>query len=366
MYPAITPPVLIAKQPRQTKQPTTPLGNQLQQLIQGQPGATTPPQPKPTPILTPTLAPTITSPGPSPTLNPVPKPTLSPTPKPTLPPVDDNSSDDSQPDQEADATARRVVRSNRNPLLPLDSSIDGLVQRRISDDTWQAMKGKLPCLELTESCTAQLGNLAVSNNQTLKAIDQRLSDTDTKIKEAQAKHQSSVTLSIVSPIVNAATSGNNPLKTIFGWITAPVSGINKLLSLVASPLTNLVAGGSDQQQSNQIAVADLQLRLADARTTRDATALKLKTQVVEQLAAVDQSAREFQIAQSIAIQKTHQLQVAKISYSLGESSTETYMGQLAERDTIKAHVFQSWVTFRRELLKLKLMVLGIADSSSDE
>ena len=50
-----------------------------------------------------------------------------------------------------------------NPFLPPD--LEDLVEKQISEDVWEGLKGELPCVQATTECVNQLQNAALNSSK---------------------------------------------------------------------------------------------------------------------------------------------------------------------------------------------------------
>lgn len=279
--------------------------------------------------------------------------------KPVAPAPDDQ-------DQKDEETINSVVPKLGNPLDSAGTTIDSLISKRINDDVWKALRGKLQCLDTSESCIALLQQSAVENSKVLKAIDDRVTDLKSKIDLATKNHQTSINLSTFQPIAQEAVKHKSPLNFLFNLISAPLTGANTILSLIGVPLFDRAFGGTTAQQQNTIAIADLNVKVADIQRNLEQIADKIREAVITSVIDFEDAARQFQIAQEIAIRNNTRLKYSAIAYRNGEGTTEAYLLQQSEMDKLKADVYQKWSTMRGKLLRLKLLILTPTDSSDDE
>lgn len=243
-------------------------------------------------------------------------------------------------------------------------------------DLWQEMQGSLPCTEATTTCIAQLQEVATQKNPLLQEIDQRIEEISTKIEEAKAQNKKSIDLSVLrpaarvfleptfdTPVVQAgqpAPRQRGPIEKIVSLFTSPVGVVNELLRAVGIPLFDkLLGGGNEQAQGRQIAIADLQVKLAEIQRGRAELADKVKEKVALAVFDFDTSRREFQISMEISKREVSRMQLSEVEYRLGSNDSNTYLGQMSSLDRNKAAAFRSWASMRSQLEKIKLLVLGV-------
>lgn len=239
----------------------------------------------------------------------------------------------------------------------------------MDDDTWKAMLGKLPCLSTEEECVAKLQALAIKNNLSLKAIDERIEAVDTKIAEATAANKSSINASLITPVlqnwlqVTTTPQGEKRgiLSKIAGLFSSPVGTLNEIFGLIGVPLFQRAAGGSDVSQSRTIAIADLTVKIAAAKSERAKMAQTLSSQVQLSVLDWDVAARDYQITSEITRRELTKLKVIEIGYRLGRGDTVQYLGQLSNMDHKKAEAFRAWAKMRSAISKMKLMCLESVD-----
>lgn len=266
-----------------------------------------------------------------------------------------------------------ALQTDPNPLNPAGDSLDRLIQMRLNDDAWMAMLGDLPCLAATEVCIGQLQNLAIANSRTLKAIDERIELINNKIAEAKQNNQATIKLGVFEPLVQSwlkledvPVQAGQParkrgfLNRVLDVFGQPVSGINEILSLVGVPLFRNAIGGDAAAQQRSIAIADLQVKVAEVENKRGDLAAQIREQVILQVLDFDQFRREFQVSQEVAKREVLRQKVREIDYRLavGNQDTVSYLGSLSALDQQKAQAFRAWARVRSQLARVKLLVLG--------
>ncbi len=290
--------------------------------------------------------------------------------KPSAKPVpSDNSDSDDDPDANADA---KMPRTDPNPLNPVGNSIDALVKQGIDADLWQQMQGELPCVDATTKCIAQLQNVATKRNPLLKEVDARIEEIQGKINQAKKENKSSIDLSVLRPAARiflqptvdpTQKRQKGVLGKLLSIFTGPVGVVNEVLQAVGMPLFDKAFGGSDANQQRAISISDLSVKLAEIQRGRAELADKVREKVALAVFDFDTSRREFQIAQEISKRESSRMQLFEVEYRLGQSTSESYLGQLSSLDRNKAQTWKSWTLMRSQLEKIKLLVLGFEDQS---
>lgn len=301
--------------------------------------------------------------------------------------IEDESVDESFEDEGFEEPEDpNTVDTDPNPLNPAGESLDTLIQMQVNDDLWSTMMGELPCLDATEACIRQLQEMAVGNSPALAAIDERIELVNAKIDEARENNQQTIRLGVFEPVLqyfleikdisavaevrdaqgNVITEGRSARRE--GFIDRVVSlfdggtlgTINDILSLVGVPLFRNAIGGDAAAQQREIAIADLQVKIAEIENQRGNLANEIREQVMLQLLDFDQIRREFQISQEIARRDTLRLEVVTLDYQLAASGMDTpgYLDEISALDRQKADTFRAWARLRTQLVRVKILVLG--------
>jgi hypothetical protein len=257
-----------------------------------------------------------------------------------------------------------------NPLNPLGSSLDLLIQTQINGDLWAAMLGDLPCLEPTQVCIGELQTMAVENNLTLQIINERVAAIEERIDEARSRNQTAVLLDSFEPllaryltyetvIVNGERQQRGFFDNLLEAIANPINAINEALSLVGIPLIRGITQTNARAQQTAIAISDLQVKVAaieaDARQIDQA----LREEVTLRVIDFDATRREFQISQEIARRATVQHQLLEVDYRFGNLNSQAYLSSLNGLDQQKAQTYRAWARMRAQLSQLKMLVLGV-------
>ena len=284
---------------------------------------------------------------------------------------------------DAEAVDPSGIQDETNPLEAAGASLDRLIEMQINDDLWSAMMGELPCLDATEVCVRQLQEMAVANNPTLAEIDARVEAINERIETARANNQRTIRLGIfeplvedlirISPVTRVPDPANPPvpgtivvpeergfLENVLNIFTNPVRGINNILSFIGLPLFRNIAGGDAATQQREIAIADLQVKVAEVERSRAEMANDLREEVILQVLEFDSIRREFQIAQEVARRSTLRLQILELDYrfAVGGLNTPQYLAEVNTLDQQKAQTFRSWARLRTQLTRIKLLVMS--------
>lgn len=249
-----------------------------------------------------------------------------------------------------------------------------MIQLRLNDDLWQGLLGDLPCLEATDTCIGQLQKLAIDQSKTLKAIDERIEVINSKIEEARKNSQKTIALGVFEPLIQSylrledvpLQQGQAPrqrglLDRVFDFFVRPTGAINEILSLIGVPLFRNLIGGDPAAQSRQIAIADLQVKVAEVEKQRSDLADKIREQVVLQVLDFDVLRRDFQIAQEISKREGLRHRLIEVGYRFGQGETTQFLGNLNALDRQKAETFKTWTRLRSQLARIKLLVLGAGE-----
>lgn len=290
-------------------------------------------------------------------------------------------------DSETEPTDPDTLLTDPNPLNSAGTSLDRLIEMQLNEDVWSAMLGDLPCLDVSESCVQQLQAMAIGNSLALQAIDERVELVNAKIDEARANNQRTINLGIFEPALQYFLRVEDlpavaEVRDGAGTIITPArparrrgfldrvgdlfSGngtlgiINDVFSLIGVPLFRNATGGDAAAQQRQIAIADLQVKVAEIENKRGELANQLRERVILEVLDFDQIRREFQISQEISRRETLRLQIIEQNYrfAVGTMNTPQYLAQLSALDERKANTFRAWARLRSQLTRIKLLVLG--------
>lgn len=259
-----------------------------------------------------------------------------------------------------------------NPLQPAGPSIEQLVRTQINSDLWEEMKGNLPCAEATTPCISQLQGLAAQNNPLLKEVDTRIEEIQGKISEAKAANKQSINLSVLTPAVQYLFQGTGGIATpvqpgqrapgfldrLVGIFTS-ITGINNLLGAIGVPTFQALTGGNNDAKNRSIAIADLQIKLAQLQRDRAELADVIREKIYQAAFDLDDAKREFQVSQELARGRRQLNQLAEVEYRLGQGSTESYLSGSFALQQGDAGVFRTWTKLRSGVVKVKLLVLGV-------
>nr|WP_242020111.1 TolC family protein [Trichocoleus sp. FACHB-40] len=238
------------------------------------------------------------------------------------------------------------------------------------------MKGNLPCAEASTPCISQLQGVAAQNNPLLKEVDARIQEIEAKISEAKTANKQSINLSVLTPAVQylfqgtGATTVSTPvqpgqpaprppgfLDRLVGIFTS-ITGINGLLGAIGVPTFQALTGGNNDAKNRSIAIADLQIKLAQLQRDRAELADVIREKVYQAAFDLDDAKREFQVSQELARGRAALNQLAEVEYRLGQGSTESYLNGSFALQQHNASVFRTWTKLRSGVVRVKLLVLG--------
>ncbi len=136
------------------------------------------------------------------------------------------------------------------------------------------------------------------------------------------------------------------LDRVLGLVAQPLSGINEVLSLIGVPLFRNATGGDPTAQARQIAIADLQVKIAEIQKQRGDLADKLREQVLLAVLDLDTLRRDFQIGQEIAKREGLRHRLMEADYRFGQGETSAFLGNLSALDRQKAETYRQWTRLR--------------------
>jgi len=270
-----------------------------------------------------------------------------------------------------------------NPLAPLGGNLDALVNATINEDLWASMLGDLPCLAASNECVTELQQLAISNSRSLKVIAERVSLIESKVDEARERNQRSINLGTFTPLIRSYVSletenyqtvepnlitGSPQIvnrqrqiglfQRLARAISNPINAVNEVLSLIGVPLFENRLNIDASAQSREIALSDLQVKIAQIEQEKQRIEDSIAAEVVNQVIEFDKYRRDFQIAQEIAKRSQLQFQLLKVDYLFGDSNTQAYLNQQTAIDEEKASAYRAWSSLRAKLAQIKILVLG--------
>jgi hypothetical protein len=262
----------------------------------------------------------------------------------------------------------------KTPQNPFDKpNIDQLIQKQFNEDMWRLMRGALPCLETSATCLQLLQQRAIVQSPLLKELDARVQEANDKIEEAKASGRKIIKLSILTPALQyllgpapqpgqPQPAGTGLIDNLGAILRGKTGIINGLLRVVGIPLFQGSQGGNPQAQRSAIAVADLQIKVAQLQRSRAELSNKIREQTAISLIKFDEARTDFQTAQVLAGRVNDQFKVYEIRYTRGNSDTETYLTRLNQFDKTKAQTYSAWAKMRRSLFELKLLVLNVQEA----
>lgn len=252
-------------------------------------------------------------------------------------------------------------------------NIDTLIQKQFDEDMWRLMKGALPCLETSATCLQLLQQRAIAQSPLLRELDARVQEANDKIEEAKASGRKIIKLSILTPtlqyLLGPAPSPGQPqpagtglLDNLGAIFRGDIGILNGLLRVIGIPLFQGSQGGNPEAQRSAIAVADLQIKVAQLQRSRAELSSRVREQTTISLIKFDEARTDFQTAQVLAGRTVDQFKVFEIRYTRGNSNTETYLTRLNRLDSTKAQTYSAWAKMRRSLFELKLLVLNVQEA----
>ncbi|PSN19595.1 hypothetical protein C7271_06550 [filamentous cyanobacterium CCP5] len=142
----------------------------------------------------------------------------------------------------------------------------------------------------------------------------------------------------------------------------PLNAINEVLSLVGIPLVRGITQTNARAQQNSIAIADLQVKVAEIEQGSREIAEAIRQDVMLQVLDFDQIRREFQISQEIARRATTQHRLLEIDYRFSTRiDTIAYLDNLSALDRQKASTYREWARLRGQMARIKITVLGAVE-----
>ena len=288
-------------------------------------------------------------------------------PKVNLPKVDIQTPEAKETTEDNQPELTKEPEGQSNPFL--DPELEDLVEKQISEDVWDGLKGELPCAIASTDCLNQLQNKALQSSKLLREIDTKVEEATERLEEAKRRNLDSVAISTFSPFMQTflySTLGpvsngvespvNNPFRLIFGNLASALlgQGLGRLFNWSAIAAT-------DAQQSRSIQIGDLQIKIVELQRNRAEIADKLREKVVKEALKLEGYARNFQIDKEIAKREKQRLEISKISYKFGEGDSEKYLAKLSAYGKQKATTWRSWSRLRSQLTIVKILVLGNQD-----
>jgi hypothetical protein len=293
------------------------------------------------------------------------KPTPTPTAKPTATKPGKSDDDDDEDRDNDDEAEGKIPKVQQNPFK--DPEIDKVISGQIDQDLWTALRGGLPCLDVSRSCLEQLQAKAIAYSPLLKEIDARLAEAIDKTETAKKANQKSIRLEIFTPalqyLLNTSgtvdANGHKPgfFQRLGGLFTGKLSIINDLLGVIGIPLFNSFNGGSSETTTKVIQVSDLQVRIAELQRARAELADKVKEKVTQLLTEFDDARVEYQMSQVIIRRSVLRFQLYQARYLNGDITTEEFLQKQNDLDKSKTEVYTKWAKLRRDLLTIKLLIL---------
>lgn len=284
---------------------------------------------------------------------------------PTPPAVEETVPTEQEP---VEGEINDAPKTETNPLLSPD--LDSLIENKIAEDIWAQLKGQLPCVESTQVCIFQLQSIALNNSPILKELDARIEEANNRIAEAKTNNLKTINVTTFSPFLQVLLGGalspiqandkspliNNPLTLIFGNVLGNLAG-----ELLGNLFNWQGLQGSGETTTRSIAIADLQIKVAELQRHRVDAGEKIRELVLTETLKLEEVARDFQMQQEIGKRERARIEIIRISYQFGAGTSEGYLSQLSAYDRQKAAVWREWSRMRSQLVKVKILVLGTTD-----
>ncbi len=254
-----------------------------------------------------------------------------------------------------------------NPFL--QPELDQMIEKRISEDVWETLKGELPCVQATEDCLRNLQSNAIANSRPLQEMDEKIEEAMDRIAEAKSRNEQSISITTFSPFLQAylvdwnlfrdnvnRDLATNPFEIMLGNAASSILGFS--LNTIF-PIDRLFP--QDGAMGRSIAIADLQIKVAELQRLKVEMREKIRESVLLEALKLEEIAREFQVQQEIAKRDRARIEINKVSYMFGEGNSESYLNQLSAYDRQKAGTWREWSRLRSQLVKVKVLVLGTDD-----
>lgn len=320
---------------------------------------TIPPPPTPENSLppTPTTNPAVSPTTPSFALSPLPfSPPSAPTKVVTPPPPPPPSS------------TKKSTESPNNPLVSPED-IDKILANRMTQEQWALMYSPLDCLDTSLECVQKLQNDAVQNSTSIKKLEAKIQEINTKIEEAKTNNKKLIDLSVFEPglaaLLKKETITENGQSRTIGFFermgrlfTNPGSVLDDLLVAVGVPILKSHYGGTDANQTKSIAITELAVKVAEMERGKAEVISKAKEKIQQLVLDFDTAAREFQAEQSIVRSEIKSFKIYAITYAAGDGDTNTYLNRKEQLERAKLKVFKDWAKLRAQIANLKNLVIA--------
>lgn len=255
---------------------------------------------------------------------------------------------------------------------PQGDSVEDVRRNNQEDEEQQKILGELPCLDSSSTCIQQLNQKAVESNLSLRQMQERIEEINTKISEAQANGKKSVALEVFKPIaqfylkdevIPSTVPGQQPttkrpLTRLLNIFTSPVNAFNDILGLIGVPLFEQRFGGSQQAQTRAIAIGDLQIKVAELQRGRTELSGKLTDKVTEEVFKYEELKRRADLKSAIAVREANRIKLIEVGYRLGDSDTNAMLAAYNNVDDRKADAIEAKSLLKIQLQRVKVLVLG--------
>jgi len=193
---------------------------------------------------------------------------------------------------------------------------------------WSAMAQTtaLPCLDSSTECLGALTALAISQSQEIAVIEERLELSDDRINYAESRQWTDyLTLDPIALVQN-----------IFG-------------------------GGAVQR--NRLAIADLEVQVADLIRRREEVAESLAREVVDQVLEYEQLGRRLELLDAQIVTQEQREAVLEVGYRMGEGSTVNMLGIWQQTEDMVAKRAELVITRERLMAELEQLT-GVSDDET--
>jgi hypothetical protein len=239
----------------------------------------------------------------------------------------------------------------------------------MTQEQWALMYSPLDCLDTSLECVQKLQNDAVQNSISIKKLEAKIQEINTKIEEAKTNNKKSIDLSVFEPgltaLLKKETITENGQSRTIGFFermgrlfTNPGSVLDDLLVAVGVPILKSHYGGTDANQTKSIAITELAVKVAEMERGKAEVISKAKEKIQQLVLDFDTAAREFQAEQSIVRSEIKSFKIYAITYAAGDGDTNTYLNRKEQLERAKLKVFKDWAKLRAQIANLKNLVIA--------
>jgi hypothetical protein len=239
----------------------------------------------------------------------------------------------------------------------------------MTQEQWALMYAPLDCLDTSLECVQKLQNDAVQNSTSIKKLEEKIKEINTKIEEARTNNKKSIDLSVFEPgltaLLKKETITENGQSRTIGFFermgrlfTNPGSVLDDLLVAVGVPILKSHYGGTDANQTKSIAITELAVKVAEMERGKAEVISKAKEKIQQLVLDFDTAAREFQAEQSIVRSEIKSFKIYAITYAAGDGDTNTYLNRKEQLERAKLKVFKDWAKLRAQIANLKNLIIA--------